>query len=111
MIIIGFAKKSSKILPNIFCRKFKHCAVIARNGKNFIMHQFISRNHVEQIRIGTRNIKMLQKYGWCFVYVPCDLPRSFPRKYWTCVNMAKHAIKMHAPFIQTPDALYRAIAD
>lgn len=111
MIIVSFAPKTSKILPNIFCKKFKHCAIIVRNEKNFILYQFVSHGHIEQIRLCARDIKMLQKYGWCFVYVPCELPRNFPHRYWTCVNMAKDAIKMHTPFIQTPDALYRAIAE
>ena len=110
MIIIGFAKKSSKILPHIFCKKFKHCAVIVRDGKEFILYQFLSYRHIEKIYLKPRDIKILQQHGWCFVYVPCDLPRNFPRRYVTCVNMAKSAIKMYAPFIQTPDALYRAIA-
>ncbi|MBO4582766.1 MAG: hypothetical protein J5714_01765 [Alphaproteobacteria bacterium] len=111
MIIIGFSKKSSKILPNIFCKNFKHCAVIVRDGTEFTLYQFVSYGHIEKIRLRVRDMKMLQQYGWCFVYVPCDLPRNFPRKNWTCVNMAKDAIKMRAPFIQTPDALYRAISE
>ena len=111
MVIIGFAQKSSKFLPNIFCKKFKHCAVIVRNGAEFIIYQFVSRGHIEKIRLRPRDIKMLQQYGWCFVYVPCALPRNFPRKNWTCVNMAKDALKMRTLFIQTPDALYRALSE
>lgn len=111
MVIIGFAQKSSKILPNIFCRNFKHCAVIVRGRAKFTLYQFISHGCVEKIQLHARDMKMLRKYGWCFVYVPCDLPRNFPRKNWTCVNMAKDAIKMRAPFIQTPDALYRALSE
>jgi hypothetical protein len=111
MVIIAFAPKSSKFLPNIFCKKFKHCAVIVRNGKNFILYQFVSHGHVEKIRLRPQDIKILQQYGWCFVYIPCDLPQNFPHKNWTCVNMAKCATKMRAPFIQTPDALYRALSE
>lgn len=111
MVIIGFTKKSSKILPNIFCKNFRHCAVIVRRRAGFILYQFVSHGRVEKISLGARDMKMLRQYGWCFVYVPCDLPRNFPRKNWTCVNMAKDAIKMRAPFIQTPDALYRALSE
>ena len=111
MVIIGFSKKSSKILPNVFCKNFKHCAVIVREGAEFILYQFVSYGHIEKIRLRARDMKMLQQHGWCFVYVPCDLPRNFPRKNWTCVNMAKNAIKMRAPFIQTPDVLYRALSE
>ena len=74
MVIIGFAPKSSKILPNIFCKKFKHCAVIVRNGKDFILYQFISRRHIEKIRLHMRDMKLLHQHGWYFVYVPCDVP-------------------------------------
>ena len=111
MVIIGFTKKSSKILPNILCKNFRHCAVIVRRRAGFILYQFVSHGHIEKIVLRARDMKMLRKYGWCFVYVPCDLPRNFPQKNWTCVNMAKDAIKMRAPFIQTPDALYRALSE
>ncbi|MBP5485221.1 MAG: hypothetical protein J6Y07_00735 [Alphaproteobacteria bacterium] len=111
MVIIGFAQQSSKILPNIFCKKFKHCAVIVRNATEFTLYQFVSHGHIEKIHLRAKDMKVLQQYGWCFVYVPCELSRNFPRKNWTCVNMAKNAIQLRAPFIQTPDALYRAIAE
>ena len=111
MVIIGCAQKSTKVLPNIFCKKFRHCAVIVRRGAEFTLYQFVSHGHIEKIILRARDMKMLQQHGWCFVYVPCDLPRNFPRKNWTCVNMAKNAIKMRAPFIQTPDALYRALSE
>ena len=111
MVIIGFSTKSSKILPNIFCKQFKHCAVIARDGTEFMLYQFVSYGHIEKIRLRARDIKILRQCGWYFVYLPCELPSNFPRRTMTCVNMAKNAIKMHAPFIQTPDALYCAIAE
>ena len=111
MVIIAFSPKSSKFLPNIFCKNFKHCAVIVRDGKNFILYQFVSRHNIEQIHLRQRDIKILQQHGWHFIYLPCELAHNFPRKTWTCVNMAKDAIKMHAPFVQTPDTLYRAISE
>ncbi|MBO4746352.1 MAG: hypothetical protein J5613_04785 [Alphaproteobacteria bacterium] len=111
MVIIAFAPKSSKILPNIFCKKFKHCAVIVKNRNEFLMYQFISRNHIDIIKIKLRDIRILGQHGWRFVYIPCNIPCVFPIKTWTCVNLAKYAIGLRAPFVQTPDALYKRIYD
>ena len=109
MVIIAFAPKSSKILPNIFCKNFKHCAVIVKNKNEFLMYQFISRNHIDIIKIKLRDIRTLGQYGWRFVYIPRNVPRAFPIKTWTCVNLAKYAIGLHAPIVQTPDSLYKRI--
>ena len=110
MIIIAFAPKSSQILPNIFCRKFKHCAVIVRNKSGCIMYQFVSVHNIKQIKLRPRDIHMLGAHGWRFVYLPCGVQYSFnPYAAWTCVDMAKRAIGIHAPFIQTPYALYKKI--
>lgn len=109
MVIIAFAPKSSRILPNLFCKRFKHCAVVVPNSNGFILYQFITRKHIEKIQIKPRDIKILGQYGWHFVYVPCALHKPFPPKSLTCVNMAKYALGIRAPFIQTPRALYNAI--
>ena len=110
MVIIGFAPKSSKILPNIFCKNFKHCAVLVRNKNGFTMYQFSSHAHVTEIFIQSRDIRILGTYGWRFVYVPRDVnPRFNPHNAWTCVGMAKKSIGMRAPMVQTPDALYKKI--
>ena len=111
MVIIAFAPKSSKILPNIFCKNFKHCAVIVPISSGFTMYQFITHKNIAQIPIGARDIKILGTHGWRFVYIPCELHKPFPAKHLTCVNMAKYAIRLHAPFIFTPDKLYAAIKD
>jgi hypothetical protein len=110
MIIIAFAPKSSKFLPNLLCKKFKHCAVITRTGKEFIMYQFITHRHVEKIILRQRDIRILAAHGWRFVYVPCDIKYDFnPNSAWTCVELAKYAIGIRAPWILTPYALYRYI--
>lgn len=111
MVIIAFSPKSSKILPNIVCKNFKHCAVLIRNNDGFLLYQFMSRKHLYIIQIKARDIKILTKHGWRFVYVPCALPCIFPIKTMTCVNLAKYAIGLHAPFVQTPDSLYHRIYD
>ncbi len=80
MVIIAFAPKSSKVLPNIFCKHFKHCAVLVREHNGFVLYQFVSRNKLETIHIKLRDITILGEHGWRFVYVPCSLPQNFPKK-------------------------------
>jgi hypothetical protein len=110
MIIIAFAPNSSKILPNILCKKFKHCAVIVRNENKFTMYQFVAHRHVEKIVLRHRDIGILATYGWHFVYIPRDIKHDFdPDSSWTCVGMTKHAIGICAPWILTPYALYKHI--
>jgi hypothetical protein len=111
MVIIAFAPKSSKFLPNVFCKKFKHCAVIVPETSGFTMYQFITTKNIAKIPITARDIKILGIHGWRFVYIPCELHRPFPPRKLTCVNMAKYAIRLHAPFVLTPDALYKTIKD
>ena len=111
MVIIAFAPKSSKILPNIFCKKYKHCAVMVPQGKDFLLYQFISRGKIYIIKIKQRDIAILYAHGWRFIYTPYNLPREFPIKTWTCVGLAKYAIGLHALSVQRPDALYKRIHD
>jgi hypothetical protein len=111
MVIIAFAPKSSKILPNIFCKNFKHCAVIVPDENGFVMHQFVAHKNIVQIPVTGRDIKILGAHGWRFVYVPCELHQPFPPNVFTCVGLAKYAVKFRSPFIFTPDALYKAIKD
>ncbi len=109
MIIIAFSNKTSKILPKIFCQKFKHCAPIAvnKNGQ-LIMYQFVRQGNIAQIKIRMRDIKILGQYGWKFIYMPCALPRGFNgRGARTCVGLCKRAIGIKNVTIQTPDALHK----
>lgn len=106
MIIIAFATNTSKILPRIFCRRFRHCAPIIQSGDKLIMYQFVRRNHISKIQLSMRDIRILKSHGWKFVYLsqPAGAPISGA---YTCVNFTKRAIKLRAPFIQTPNALYK----
>lgn len=112
MIIIAFAPRSSKFLPNLICNHFKHCAVIERAGRDFILYQFISRGHIEKICIKMRDIKLLGAHGWHFVYVPIDIKPDFnPNDAWTCVDMAKRALGIKSIMIQTPDGLAKKLSE
>ncbi len=110
MIIIAFSNKTSKILPRIFCRGFKHCAPIIINGDKMTMYQFVCRGHIAEIKLSMRDIGILKKHGWEFVYMPIALPHNFDLSgAYSCVCVAKRAIGMRASQIQTPGALYNRI--
>ncbi|MBR4475362.1 MAG: hypothetical protein IKP05_01620 [Alphaproteobacteria bacterium] len=109
MIIIAFSENTSKILPRILCRRFRHCAPIICNRNNLIMYQFIRHNKIEQINLRTRDIAILRAYGWRFVYIPSDiqLHTNYLLNAYSCVDLSKRTIGMKSVFIQTPNALYK----
>lgn len=108
MIIVAFSDKTSKILPRVFCGKWKHVAPIVALNDNLVMYQFVRCGRVEKISLKMRDIKILQSYGWRFVYLPCALPHDFnPKDAKTCVEMTKRAIGIRCWHLQTPGALFR----
>ena len=100
MIIIGFAKNTSKLLPRIFCRSPRHCAPIVRVRKNqYIMYQFVRRGTIAQISLNSRAIRILGAHGWQFVSVKSAPPRNFMRRArhaHSCVALCKYAIGIYA---------------
>ena len=64
MFIIGFSNKTSIPLIRIICRNFKHCVIITKNQKGFILHQFVKRNYVARIAINERGMAQLKNNGW-----------------------------------------------
>ncbi len=106
MVIIGFSDKTSKIIVQLVCGHFKHCAIITKHANKFVLHQFVKRNYIEQIIITKRHIAQLELNGWVFIYLNSP-PRHFNKKCWTCVSYAKHAIGIKNLFIQTPNSLYK----
>lgn len=112
MIIIAFSEKTSKILPRIVCRKFKHVAPIICKGEYLVMLQFVRPGVIEKIKLNNRDLSVLARFGWVFVYLPIELPNDFSTcNIWSCVGLAKRATAIHAPIIQTPDALYKMICN
>lgn len=108
MIIIAFSQKTSKILPRIFCRYFRHCAPIAPSEGHFIIHQFVRCGHVVEIPITARELRRLRAAGWRFIYLPKQIsPVTQAARTITCVAFTKRAIGLRAAYIQTPDALYK----
>lgn len=111
MIIIAFSNKTSKILPRLFCRRFRHCAPIFRLGNKLVMYQFTRANNITKIELQNRDIALLRAHGWRFIYIPTDVPCDFdPNHAYSCVDLSKQAIGIHNIFIQTPYALYKYIA-
>ncbi len=110
MIIIAFAPKSSKILPNLLCHKFRHCAVIVRQDKKLVMYQFVSHKNIKLISLCQRDITILAQHGWRFIYIPCTLKHQFnPANAWTCVDMVKRAIGIKSFTTQTPYSFYKKL--
>ena len=109
MIIIAFSKNTSKILPRMLCRRFRHCAPIICNGHDLVLHHFIRHNHIEQIHINPRDIEILRTHGWEFIYVSPTINTNhfdYMRAY-SCVDLSKRAIGLKSIFIQTPYGLYK----
>ena len=111
MIIIAFSRKTSKILPRIICRKFRHVAPMQCRGDKIVMYQFIRPGHIENINMHMRDIKILHAHGWEFIKLNnINMPHG---NWWhgaySCVNMTKRACNIHTVFIQTPDGLYHAL--
>lgn len=110
MIIIAFAKKTSKILPRIFCGEMKHVAPIIVHGNKLVLYQFIRYDKVVQINLYNRDIKILKKHGWHFVYLDKTIPQKVQiRRALSCVQMTKAMIGIKKFWIQTPCALYKEL--
>ena len=108
MIIIAFSDKTSKILPRLICHNFKHVAPIAVHNDKLIMYQFIRRNICVKVHLRMKDIKILNKNGWKFIYLTGDIPPDFNMKnVRTCVELTKRAIGLNKWHIQTPNALYK----
>ena len=108
MIIVAFADKTSKQLPRIICRKIKHVAPISVHNDKIIMYQFTHSKNIRPIVLQMRDLQILQKYGWRYVYINGTLRNNFAKqKAKTCVGFTKNAIGVHNWKIQTPYALYK----
>ncbi len=109
MIIIAFSNKTSKFIPNVLCRHFKHVAPIVPRDDKLILFQFVKRGHVEKIVLQLRDIQILQARGWKFIYIDgTAVPTDFnPYVARTCVDLTKRAIGIRNWCIQTPLALYK----
>lgn len=113
MIIIAFCTKTSKILPRIVCDEFRHCAPITIHSgmpRNLIMHQFIRPARIAKIQLTMRDINVLRRHGWRFLYIPRETACGSTPRAFTCVQLCKKYLGIKNIWIQTPDALYRYLA-
>ena len=110
MIIVGFSNKTSKLLPRLFCKKFKHVAPIVIGNSQITMYQFVRRGEIAKINIGMRDIKILEKHGWKFICVPrtAQVGKNADRAF-TCVDMSKRIIGIKNLWVQTPWQLYKKV--
>lgn len=108
MIIIVFSKKTSKIFPKIFCKKYKHCAPIIKKANQYVLIQFVKYKHIRYITLTNRDLLLLHNAGWDFIQIQ-NKPNNDFHSAKTCVSMTKRIIGLHAPFIQTPYALYKKL--
>ena len=111
MIIIAFSTHTSKIIPRLVCGRFKHVAVIIPMpdaSRQMVMKQFIRPGQIADIALSPRDLRVLGRGGWRFVYVTGATARNISgRGCMTCVAYAKRAIGLRHALIQTPDALYK----
>ncbi|MDR2412964.1 MAG: hypothetical protein LBD50_02005 [Rickettsiales bacterium] len=108
-MLIGFTSKSSKILPRILCKNFRHCIVLFNNRRRGYILAQIALDGVRLVPIGAHEIKKLQSAGWIFVKSNPKKSRGRPMvpNFLTCVGFAKRALGINKPFIWTPDQLYK----
>lgn len=108
MVIIAFSEKTSKLLPRIVCRKFRHCAPIILTQHGMIMYQFTAPGNITKININMDGIRRLRAHGWRFIYIPTDAPHDFASgKIFSCVGLSKRALRINSAWPQTPDGLFR----
>ncbi len=97
-------------MPRILCRHFRHCApIVPTSGDSahpYVMHQFVRRGYVAQIPLNIRDMNLLRRGGWVFVYVDVTAPDKIPMAH-TCVGFCRHAIGVSRGRAITPDGLYR----
>jgi hypothetical protein len=102
--LIGFTPKTSRIIPRILCRKFRHCCVI--DIENMILIQ-IGADRVRFIKINMNIIQKLMRNNWVFVYCRDKQNKNTQFNFLNCVGFAKRVIGIKNPFILTPYALYK----
>ena len=111
MIIVAFSDKTSKILPQLICKKYKHVAPIIPSKNSLIMFQFVRPGHIKQIKLNTRDLKILELNGWDLIYIDSVAPIHEIKlnSTTTCVNMSKKMLRIRTVFIQTPFAFYKKL--
>ncbi len=111
MFIIAFSNKSHKFLPKLFCKNFKHVAPISVHKNKMILYQFVKHNNIQKIELKMRDLFILEKHGWRFLYFNGRLNvLGNIRLCFSCVQMTKAMMGLQYHWIQTPEALYKKLS-
>ena len=106
-VLVGFTTSGPAGLPGFFCAGFKHVAVVI--DRMFVQ---IGTDGIRMFKCGPREIRKLEAAGWTFIEVNGAAGGTglFIPQFLTCVGFAKRALGIHAPFVWTPDQLFRYLA-
>lgn len=111
MIIIGFSRNTSKILPRLFCKNFVHTAPILVHKSGLEMWQFVRFKKTVKIPLKWRDLNILSKYGWVFIFLDdCHANYTSAHCVISCVQLTKNVLGLKNWRIQTPDALYHELS-
>ena len=112
MIYISFSQQSNKILPNMICNKYKHCAPVVIKRNKCFMYQFTSQRNICIICLNKKDLQILKQYGWVFVKYnnKINLQNCLYTKSLTCVQFTKKFCNIKKLKIQTPDSLLKYIS-
>lgn len=109
-VIIAFTARSNKFWARAFCKNFRHCCIIFETGHKHLLIQ-IAVDGVRVIPISPQTLTRMQQDGWTMVKTTTKTNRQVYPQILTCVGFAKRALGIRAPFIWTPDGLYRRIVN
>ena len=111
MIIFAFSTKTTKILPRIICRHYRHVApIIIDTNNQMVMYQFVRYKKIVPIPVNKHGLRLLKQHGWLFIQTNKKPILDNINNSISCVDLAKRISNIYAPYIQTPDALYKMIA-
>ncbi|MDR0967284.1 MAG: hypothetical protein LBL75_00400 [Rickettsiales bacterium] len=115
-MIIGFTHSGRSIPARLFCRRFRHCAIIIKVQISDCKYDYVmfvvGGGRVSPVFLRARDLKILVSYGWVFVNVPSagfKVQMLSVRSPRSCVSFAKRALGIRAPFVITPEGLYKKI--
>ena len=108
IILIGFSTCSHKLLANICCHTYKHCAPIVIYKNVYNIYQFTNSHCINIIPVKKRDLQILEQYGWKFIKYHTNHINTETRAK-TCVQFTKKFCGIHKITIITPDALLKYV--
>ena len=107
MIYIGFSTKTNKLLANILCKTYCHCAPVFITHDKCVLYQFVRYKKIVPIYIRPTDINILKNFGWIFIKYNKHIVTNkiLKQNAFTCVQFTKRVLQIHNLAVQTPDAL------